>query len=135
MEGEIVLWKNRKRLDSAGDNVLCLTFLTTQHHLWTLVPLIIRTYCRILRSFPSTKFYSLKQYRNDEWRPCKTVKEMPGFELTMSLLDPLTVKRICISLERNSKGQRRADIDVHVFNRREKMLYKVSRYEFLELLL
>lgn len=131
MEGEIVLWRSHRRLSSARNEVICLTFLTTQRSLWTLIPLMVQTYYRIKKSFPSVKLYSLKQYRNSEWSPCKIVQRMPGFELTMSLLNPLKVKRLCMSLEFNANGERIADIDVHVFYRKERQLYKVSRYVYL----
>lgn len=127
MKGEIVLWKNNKRLNSARNEVICLTFLTTQHHLWTLIPLMLRTYCRIKKSFPYAEFYSLKHYINSKWKPGRIVKEMPGFELTMSLLNPRKLKLLCMPLESNSKGERISDIDVYIFYRAEKQLCKFSR--------
>jgi hypothetical protein len=128
MKGEIVLWENEKQLNTARNEVVSLTFLTTQHSTWTLIPLIIRAYCRIKKSFPLTKFYSLKQYRNDEWKPGTIVKEMPGFELTLSLVPLRKLKEICMVLELNRRRERIADIDVHVFDRQAKQLNKVSRF-------
>ena len=134
MKREIVLWKNQKGLDSAINEVICLTFITAQHRIWTLVPLMIQTYYRTKKLFPRVKLYSLKQYRNDEWKLGKIVENMPGFELTMSLIRPLELKRICMALELNSRGERVCDIDVRVFYRKEKRLCKVSRYIFEELI-
>ena len=131
MKGEIVLWENKKRLETAGNEVISLTFLTIQYSMWTLVPLIIKAYWQIKKHFPHAKVYSLKQYRNDQWSPLTAWKEeMPGFELTLSLIPLRKLKEICMALEfKFDKWEKRvADIDVHVFDRQAKKLRKVSRY-------
>lgn len=127
MKGEIVIWENQKRLRNAGNAVVSISFITAQHSLWTLIPLMLRTWHRIKKSFPAVKFFSLRHYRNNEWRPGHAVKNMPGFEIKMSFVHPLMLKKICMTLELNRKGERTSDIDVHIYNQKTRELGKVSR--------
>jgi hypothetical protein len=133
MKGEIVLWESRKRIKSTLNEVISITFLTTEHSAWTLVPLMALAFYRITKKLPKVKLLSLRQYRNDQWRPWKMATEkMPGFSLLLSLAPPLEIKRICLALEKNSRYERIADIDVHVLYRKEKQLYKIRRIDFID---
>jgi phosphoribosyl-dephospho-CoA transferase len=128
VKGEIIIWENRRGLETVGDLIISISFITVQHSLWTLIPLMLRTRYQIKKSFPSAKFFSLRRYRNDEWKTGHAVKDMPGFEIKMSLVHPLTrLKKICMALELNRKGERTSDIDVHVYNQKTRKLGKISR--------
>lgn len=127
MKGEIVIWENKKKLEAEGDIVISISFITAQHSLWTLIPLMWRVRHRIKKLFPHAKFFSLRHYHNSEWKPGHPVKDMPGFEIKMSLVHMKKLKMICMELESNRKGKRVSDIDVHVFNQKTRQLGKISR--------
>ena len=132
MQGEVVLWESQKRMKSALNEVISITFLTTEHSVWTLVPLMALALYRIKIKFPKIKLLSLRQYRNDQWRPWKMATEkMPGFNMLLSLTPPLEIKRICLALEKNSRHRRIADIDVYILYRKEKQLHKIRRMDFV----
>lgn len=127
MKGEIVIWENKGRLGVAGDEVISISFVTVQHSLWTLVPLMWRTWRAIKKFFPSAKFFSLRHYHNGEWKPGRTVKDMPGFEIRMSLVPLRLLKKTCMALELNRQGERTSDIDVHILNQKTRQIGKISR--------
>ncbi|MDD3487427.1 MAG: hypothetical protein PHF35_03565 [Candidatus Moranbacteria bacterium] len=128
MKGEIVIWESKKKLKAAGNMIISISFLTAEHSLWTLIPLMWRARRRIKKAFPSAKFFSLRHYHNSEWKPGRPVIDMPGFEIKMSLLPPLKLKKICMELEYNRKGERTSDIDVHLFYQKTRQIAKVSRF-------
>jgi hypothetical protein len=117
---EIVLYQSDKGLKLAGDEIICLTFLTTQHSAWSMIPLMIRTYPRIKKLFPSIKFYSLSFFIDR--------KRVHFYDMRLSFIPPIKLKKLCMELELNEYGLRIADIDVHVFYRKSKQLRKVSHH-------
>jgi hypothetical protein len=128
MKGNIVIWESKKKLEAAGDMVISISFITAEHSLWTLIPLMLRVRRRIKKVFPSAKFFSLSHYHNGEWKPGRLIRDMPGFEIKMSLVPLRKLKKICMALELNHQGERTSDIDVHVFYQKAKLLKKVSRW-------
>ncbi len=123
---KIVLWENHKKLKFAKDEIICITFLTTHHSVWSMIPLIIRTYLNIKKQFSSTQLYSLSFLIDRE--------RVHFFDLRLSLLAGLQLielKKNCMRLELNKLGVRIADIDVHIFNRKFQQLSKVSRKTIL----
>lgn len=116
---EQILYQNNKGLREAGDKIICLTFLTTQHSIWSLIFLMVRAYHQMKKSFFAMKLYSLSFIKDRE--------RVSFYDIRMSLVPLLELKRICMELENNEMGERIADIDVHVFCRQSKQLYKVSR--------
>lgn len=133
MKKEIVLWESQKRLASASNQVLCITFITTEHSVLSLVPLMLKMFYKIKMKFFGVKLFSLKQYCNDRWRPWNAAtEEMPGFKILLSPAPPIEIKKICLALEKNSCHKRVADIDVHVLNREQNILYKIRRLDFID---
>lgn len=122
MQKTAVLYQNNKKLCTANDEIICLTFLTTQHRIWSLIFLMIRTYRQIKKSFSYVKLYSISFIR-DRGR-------VSFFDVRVSLIPLLRLKKMCMELEYNEMSERIADIDVHVFYRQSKRLCKVSRYIF-----
>jgi len=117
---EKILYQDEEALGVAGDKIICLTFLTV--HPGSIKRLIYTpalTHRLILKLFPNTKFYSLS-YIEDEER-------VPFYDMRISLVPLRELKELCMKLETNDDGERIVDIDVHIFFRRSKELYKVSR--------
>jgi hypothetical protein len=127
MKGNVVIWENSKKLKAAGDMVISISFITAQHSLWTLIPLMLRVRWRIKKAFPSAKFFSLSHYHNGEWKPGRLIEDMPGFEIKMSLVPLRMLKKICMELESNRNGERTSDIDVHVYYQKTRRIGKISR--------
>lgn len=116
---EIVLWKSYKKLNVAIDEIICLTFLTTRRSVWSIIPLMIRTYREMKKRFPYIKFYSLSFFLDR--------KRVHFFDMRLSFVPLLKLKKLCMELELNDYGLHIADIDVHIFKRHSGKLLKLSR--------
>ena len=117
---ETVLYQDEEGLRVAEDKIICLTFLTIHpDSIKKLIYLPAETYHRISKLFPNTKFYSLS-YIKDE-------KRVPFYDMKISFIPLRKLKELCTELELNDKGERVADIDVHIFFRQSGKLYKVTR--------
>lgn len=120
---ETVLYQDEKRLKTAGDKLICLTFLTTHpDSIKKLIYLPAQAYYQISELFPDVIFYSLSYVKDNERVPFYDMKIS-----FVSLPELLKLERLCMALELNDTGERIADIDVHIFFRQSKKLHKVTR--------
>src|SRR4030042_3155974 len=121
---EIVLLKSRKKLHAHGNKIICLTFLTTRGNVWRMIPLMFRIYFKIKWCLPCFRFNSLSLLLDK--------RRVPFFDMRLSLapsslISLFTLKKLCVKLERNKRGFRKADIDVYIAsNGQPGQLYKLS---------
>lgn len=121
---KIVLLTSRKRLHATGNKIICLTFLTTRGSVWRMIPLMIQTYFKIKWHLPYFKFSSLSLLLDK--------RRVHFFDMRLSLapsslISLFTLKKLCVKLERNKRGFRKADIDVYIAsNGQPRQLYKLS---------
>lgn len=110
MQRKIDLWKNDKNLEKAGETIICLTFLTTEHTVFKMIPLMIKTYKQIKKDFPEVMFYSLSFIMDKERVHFFDLRIFPPPLWLLWKLGEL--KKICERFELDDSKERIADIDV-----------------------
>ena len=117
---ETVLYQDKEGLKVAENKIICLTFLITHPSgIKYLYYLPAQAYHLIAKSFPDAKFYSLSYFEDEE--------RVPFYDMRMSLVPLHKLKELCMELELNDKGERVADIDVHILSRSSGKLIKITR--------
>jgi len=104
---EKILGCDKKGLEAAGKNIVCLTFLTGTYDKKGLFYLACELGLYIGKLWPGTKVYLFK-YQQQEGGG-------PGYEMKISLIPIKELKVLCMKMEYHN-GKRVADIDVFTYD-------------------